>query len=199
MADLSTGGGGGGDAYTYVQDAQPSGAAEGESWYDTGANAAYVYDGASWIEQTVAAHSDLSGVSSSDHHAKPTGTGNTGQTGVYEYNYNDSISFSTGSGGTTTVTSNPHNIYSDGVEVNGSASADEQYIQLTKVEVYSGGSWSTVWTGSVDIAHLPTRIGHGEMKTEQYRMTWDESGSGRDCNATTTPRGRRTATHSHGV
>lgn len=76
MADLSTGGSGGGDAYTYVQDAQPSGAEEGESWYDTGANAAFVFDGASWIEQTVAAHGDLSGVGTSDHHSKPTSTGN---------------------------------------------------------------------------------------------------------------------------
>lgn len=74
MADLSTGGSGGGSAYTYVQDAEPSGAEEGESWYDTGANAAYVYDGASWIEQTVVDHGELSGVGSNDHHAPPTGT-----------------------------------------------------------------------------------------------------------------------------
>ncbi|WP_125920005.1 hypothetical protein [Haloparvum sedimenti] len=76
MVNLSTDGAGGGDAYTYVQDAQPASPEEGESWYDTSENAAYVYDGASWIEQTVVDHGELSGVGSGDHHAKPIGTGN---------------------------------------------------------------------------------------------------------------------------
>lgn len=75
MADISGGGGGGGGgAYTYVQDTQPSAPEEGESWYDTAGNAAFVYDGAAWIEQTVADHSELSGVGSSDHHSRPSGT-----------------------------------------------------------------------------------------------------------------------------
>lgn len=50
-------------AYTYVQDAEPSSPAEGETWYDTGANAAYVWDGAAWIEETVTELTNLSDVS----------------------------------------------------------------------------------------------------------------------------------------
>jgi len=70
MPELSNPGGGGG--YDYVQDAEPTDATEGEEWYDTGANAAYVYDGANWIEQTVVDHTQLSGVSSGQHHTKTT-------------------------------------------------------------------------------------------------------------------------------
>lgn len=63
-------GGTGGGGYNYVQDATPSDPSEGEEWYDTGVNAAYVYDGASWIELTVVDHSQLSGVTASDHHTR---------------------------------------------------------------------------------------------------------------------------------
>jgi hypothetical protein len=64
----STGGGG----YDYVQDAEPGDAVEGEEWYDTGDNAAFVYDGAGWIEETVTDHGQLSGVSPDDHHTQTT-------------------------------------------------------------------------------------------------------------------------------
>lgn len=65
-------GGGGGSAFTYVQAGAPNGAEEGESWYDTDADQAYVYDGAAWIETTVTDHGQLSGVTSSDHHTRPS-------------------------------------------------------------------------------------------------------------------------------
>ncbi|AXG09478.1 hypothetical protein DU484_06130 [Haloplanus rubicundus] len=37
-------------------------------WYEPDSNTSYVYDGASWIEMTVTAHSQLSGITDSDHH-----------------------------------------------------------------------------------------------------------------------------------
>lgn len=91
MVGISGGGGGGG--YDYVQNGTPSGAEEGEEWYDTGGNAAYVYDGANWIEQTVTDHGQLSGVSASDHHTKPTSTQNAGA-GQSWKNYSNSRSSS---------------------------------------------------------------------------------------------------------
>jgi hypothetical protein len=50
MALASVGGGGGG--FDYVQDAEPTSPSEGEEWFDTGANEAYVYDGAGWLQET---------------------------------------------------------------------------------------------------------------------------------------------------
>ena len=66
------GGGGGGGGYNYVQDAEPGDPSEGEEWYDTGADAAFVYDGSAWIEQTVVDHGQLSGIGSGDHHSRYT-------------------------------------------------------------------------------------------------------------------------------
>jgi hypothetical protein len=59
-----------GGGYDYVQPDQPAEAAEGESWYDSDANEAFVYDGANWLELTVLDHGELSGVSASDHHTR---------------------------------------------------------------------------------------------------------------------------------
>lgn len=96
-----SGGGGGGGGYNYVQDAQPSGAVEGEEWYDTGANAAYVYDGASWIEQTVTDHGNLSGITASDHHVKPTPGVTTDGTAGMDNDTSTSTSMSISSSGET--------------------------------------------------------------------------------------------------
>lgn len=65
MPGGSAGGAGGG--FDYVQDAEPANAEEGEEWYDTGADKAYVFDGAAWVEQTVVDHSQLSGIGTTDH------------------------------------------------------------------------------------------------------------------------------------
>lgn len=75
MVGIAGSGGGDGGGYNYVQDAEPSDAKEGEEWYDTGANEAYVYDGTNWHKQTVADHSELSGVTASDHHTRPSAGG----------------------------------------------------------------------------------------------------------------------------
>ena len=72
MVGISGGGGGGGGGYNYVQDAEPGDPSEGEEWYDTGADAAFVYDGSAWIEQTVVDHGQLSGIGSGDHHSRYT-------------------------------------------------------------------------------------------------------------------------------
>ena len=70
MVGISGGGGGDGGGYNYVQDAEPGDPSEGEEWYDNGADAAFVYDGSAWIEQTVVEHGQLSGVGSGDHHSR---------------------------------------------------------------------------------------------------------------------------------
>ena len=64
MTGISSGGGGG---YDYVETFYPSDAEEGEELYHLTENAAFVYDGAGWIEQTVTDHSQLSGVNEGDH------------------------------------------------------------------------------------------------------------------------------------
>ena len=60
-------GSGGGGGYDYVEAFYPSDADEGESLYHLTENAAYVYSGSEWIEQTVTDHSQLSGVNEGDH------------------------------------------------------------------------------------------------------------------------------------
>lgn len=56
--------------YDYVGSAEPAGAEEGQTWYDSGANSAFVFDGAAWIELSVSAHGELSNVAASDHHTR---------------------------------------------------------------------------------------------------------------------------------
>jgi hypothetical protein len=73
MSRLSSSGGGGG-SYDYVQPGAPADAVEGETWYDTDDDEAYVYDGASWHQQTVTAHGELGNVTSDQHHSPPTST-----------------------------------------------------------------------------------------------------------------------------
>jgi len=62
--------GGGGGGYDYVQDSQPADPEIGESWFDTGAGSAFVWDGSAWVEQTVVDHGQLGGVSAADHHTR---------------------------------------------------------------------------------------------------------------------------------
>ena len=57
-----------GDGFTYIQSSTPSGASEGDSWYDTSSNQVKAYDGSSWNRAGVTAHSNLSGISSDAHH-----------------------------------------------------------------------------------------------------------------------------------
>jgi len=56
--------------YTYVQTAKPTGAEEGESWYDLDDDKAYVFiDGqGTTTELTLDDHAQLAGVGPSDHH-----------------------------------------------------------------------------------------------------------------------------------
>jgi len=86
-----SGDGGGGGGYNYVQDAEPADPDEGEEWYDSWNNAAFVYDGTVWIEQTVADHSQLTGVNQDDHHSRPTGTTTAGVNGGYTQNQGDGL------------------------------------------------------------------------------------------------------------
>ncbi|TKX70953.1 hypothetical protein [Halorubrum sp. GN11GM_10-3_MGM] len=64
MTGISSGGGGG---YDYVQASYPPDAEEGEDLYHLTEDAAFVYSGSAWIEQTVTDHSQLSGVNEGDH------------------------------------------------------------------------------------------------------------------------------------
>jgi hypothetical protein len=58
--------------YNYVQAAEPNppnGLKEGETWYETDTDTSWVYDGTDWVELTVTDHTQLSGVSASQHHS----------------------------------------------------------------------------------------------------------------------------------
>ncbi|WP_206750396.1 hypothetical protein, partial [Halorubrum sp. SS7] len=74
MTRFPASGGGSGPPYTYVMDGYPSDAEEGESLYHVTEDAAYVYTGSSWVEQTVTNHGQLAGVSAADHHSRYTDT-----------------------------------------------------------------------------------------------------------------------------
>ncbi|MFC7131656.1 MULTISPECIES: hypothetical protein [Salinibaculum] len=58
--------------FTYVQPNEPTGAEEGESWYDTDDDGSYVYDGASWIAQNIVSHGSLLDVGPDNHHTRYT-------------------------------------------------------------------------------------------------------------------------------
>ncbi|EMA57163.1 hypothetical protein [Halorubrum lipolyticum] len=64
MTGIASGGGGG---YDYVESFFPDDAEEGESLYHLTEDAAFVYTGTEWTEQTVTEHGQLSGVSEGDH------------------------------------------------------------------------------------------------------------------------------------
>ncbi|TKX86352.1 hypothetical protein EXE43_08855 [Halorubrum sp. SS5] len=84
-------------------DGFPSGAEEGESLYHITEDAAYVYTGSSWVEQTVTNHGQLAGVSEGDHRSDtrvseiaqnavsvPNNTGSVGSSGGYVTIHNGS-------------------------------------------------------------------------------------------------------------
>jgi hypothetical protein len=60
--------------FTYVQPAKPTGAVEGETWYDTDDDRALVFvdDAGTITDLTVSDHSQLGGVGASDHHERFT-------------------------------------------------------------------------------------------------------------------------------
>jgi len=96
MTAQFTRGGGGGGGYDYVQDAEPADAETGETWFDTGANSGHVYDGATWLEQTVTNHSQLSGVGAGTHHTPGVATYNqtsepTGNSGESWFNPDNGV------------------------------------------------------------------------------------------------------------
>jgi hypothetical protein len=87
MPSFRSSGGGGG--YDYVQDGEPTEAVEGEEWYDPGADAAFVYDGSGWVEQTVTDHGQLSGVSAADHHSRPSAGSGLTEDANGNFNFTD--------------------------------------------------------------------------------------------------------------
>jgi len=68
MTRFPASGGGSGPPYTYAMDGYPDDAEEGESLYHITEDAAYVYTGSTWVEQTVTNHGQLAGISAADHH-----------------------------------------------------------------------------------------------------------------------------------
>lgn len=144
------GGGGGGGGYNYVQDATPSGAVEGEEWYDTGANAAYVYDGASWIEQTVSDHGQLSGVSAADHHAKPTGTATNSFSGGFADREAASKNGSVSANSTWTWYVTPPTATATGGHAWCSCEGSSTNLLEVGIEA-TDGTTEVLWTGNVDI------------------------------------------------
>lgn len=159
-------GGGGGGGFDYVQDVTPSNPEEGEEWYDTGANAAFVYDGSSWVEETIVDHSQLSGVGPADHHSKPTGTQTAGPTGGYEeiaggVNTGNPVTFGTGltaDGGRWSIETIAAD-YTLSIEFR---SADGDVLGSDSIN--PGGS---TWTGSVN---FPTEV-LGEVYVDDSGQT----------------------------
>lgn len=66
------GGSGGSGGFDYVQDPSPQEPQEGEEWFDTGSDRAFVFNGSAWVEMTIADHGQLAGVGASDHHSRYT-------------------------------------------------------------------------------------------------------------------------------
>ena len=60
--------------YTYVGKTEPLEPLEGETWYRTDTDSAFVFDGANWVETTIVDHGQLSGLGSNDHHSRPSST-----------------------------------------------------------------------------------------------------------------------------
>jgi hypothetical protein len=65
------------NGYDYVQDTGPTppldpSLVEGRTWYDSGANRAYVYDGSGWVELSITHHDNLQGINAGNHHDKTT-------------------------------------------------------------------------------------------------------------------------------
>lgn len=82
-----------GGGYNYVQDSEPSSPSEGEEWYDTGENEAYVYDGTSWLRLTLVDHGALAGLGDDDHPQYATDTrldGHIADAGAHHSRYSDS-------------------------------------------------------------------------------------------------------------
>jgi len=53
--------------FDYVDTDEPTSPAEGEEWYDVDGDAAFVFDGETWLEQTISDHGKLSSVEPGDH------------------------------------------------------------------------------------------------------------------------------------
>ncbi len=122
------GGSGGGGGFDYVQDPSPQNPEEGEEWYDTGSDRAFVYDGSTWIEQTIGSHDKLSNVTASQHHSRPSSTQgmNSNRTwGAYLEGRNASFG------------QQPVAVYADGLEINFSI---EYTSSIKSREVYINGS-----------------------------------------------------------
>lgn len=77
-------GGGSDSAYSYVRDGYPTDAQEGDSLYHITEDAAYVYTGTEWVEQTVTSHSQLSDITADAHHSPPSSTNSAGVSGGWK-------------------------------------------------------------------------------------------------------------------
>jgi hypothetical protein len=136
-------------------DGYPDDAEEGESLYHITEDAAYVYTGSSWVEQTVTNHGQLAGISEGDHRSDQrvsdlsplqSVNGRTGDvTGLFEAaDYNPEA--------------DTHSRYSDSE----ASAAAKSVLQDITVETYSG-SVTVPDSGTVHKSGNPTLVIGGHV------------------------------------
>lgn|GEM_PF-4956527 len=163
--------------FTYVSDSEPANPDEGETWYDTNANEAKVYDGVSWQRLTVTDHGEIGSVSAGQHrsdeniqsvvdgavdadtvdglHASDLGASQTQEKTLGGGTFSDSASntssagYNASVGATYEVTvENPNKMAPVyGAEVSGSAAWSGDDLIELGIE-YITGARETVWTGA---------------------------------------------------
>lgn len=157
-AELRTG-------FDYVQGSYPSGATEGDELYHTGDDAAYVYDGSTWIDQTVASHDELGGISATDHLSPGTGLSLSGDTLDLALSREDGTHTVSGNGGTFDVSfANAYlsDLYLFAIDSESSDSG------TTEVASATPQSWTTDGSGNVTGA----TIGWQSSYDASYSLYW---------------------------
>lgn len=152
-------GGSGGGGFDYVQDPSPQDPSEGEEWYDTGSDSAFVYTGSAWVEQTITSHDKLSGVTSDQHHTRPTGTGSAGTTsGFFGF-------------GSATVSPGGYGTYSETFDLRQTADA----LRLSNVSAEWPArvdGWAVYVNGSQKASGSGMLTGQTIDLSDQYVHTW---------------------------
>jgi hypothetical protein len=146
--------------FDYVQDTTPSTPTEGETWYDTGANEAYVYDASAFVEISVTGHSELSEVVADNHHARYTNEEAQDAVGTIlggELSYDDANNTITVADPRVDVTDNGTSVDTDVVTLDfrtfmdiSTATGGTVQVSGTHTDVSQGGTTVVSNTGDID-------------------------------------------------
>ncbi len=146
--------------FDYVQDTTPSTPTEGETWYDTSADEAYVYDATAFVEMTVTGHSELGGVGAANHHARYTDEEAQDAVGTIlggELSYDDANNTLTVADPRVDVENNGTSVDTDVVTLDfrtfmsvSTAAGGTVQVSGTHTDVSQGGSTVVGNTGDID-------------------------------------------------